>query len=440
MANNALSVSELNREVKNLLENSLMRVLVTGEVSNFSCPASGHWYFTLKDERAQVRCAMFKGRNFRVGQRPANGDDVTVMAKVTLYEGRGEYQLVVDSLETAGEGALRRAYEALRLRLQAEGLFDVAHKRPIPRLPRRIGIITSATGAAIRDILSVLARRFPAIPVYLLPVPVQGDEAAPAIVHALARANEHDLADVLIVGRGGGSLEDLWAFNEEPVVRAIHASRIPVISAVGHETDTTLADFAADYRAPTPSAAAEQASPDQVEWMQRLDRIELILQQHMQRTFQQYTRQLTQLRERLEAGALSGSQEKQRLESLNERLRRAGLRLVTDKRRQLQQLSPRLRDPRQQLQQQGERAETLRQRLEQIILRLLNQREQSLTAGMRQLHAVSPLGTLSRGYAIVTDAAGHVVESAEQVEVGAEVSNRLKQGTLTCQVIGVSSD
>src|SRR5690625_2927780 len=252
-----LSVSQLNRRSKQILETHLPLVWVEGEVSNLSRPSSGHWYFTLKDDQAQVRCAMFRNRNQLVRFNPAQGQQLLLRARVSLYEGRGDYQLIVEHMEEAGFGALQRAFEELKTRLSQEGLFASERKRPLPTLPKHIGVITSPTGAAIRDILSVLKRRFPAVPVTVLPVPVQGKEAAPAIVSALDLANRSELFDVLILARGGGSLEDLWPFNEEAVARAIYASRTPVVSAVGHEVDFSIADFVADVRAPTPSAAAE---------------------------------------------------------------------------------------------------------------------------------------------------------------------------------------
>src|SRR5690606_31569338 len=248
-------VSQLNRRAKQLLETHLPLLWVEGELSNVSQPSSGHWYFTLKDDQAQVRCAMFRNRNMLVRFKPQQGQQVLLRARVSLYEGRGDYQLIAEHMEEAGAGALQRAYEELKQKLAAEGLFSDDLKQPLPSLPRHIGVITSPTGAAIRDILHVLARRFPAIPVTVLPVAVQGKEAAPQIVKAIQLANRADLFDVLILARGGGSLEDLWPFNEEVVARAIHASKLPIVSAVGHEVDFTIADFVADLRAPTPSVA-----------------------------------------------------------------------------------------------------------------------------------------------------------------------------------------
>jgi exodeoxyribonuclease VII large subunit len=264
------TVSRLNREARGLVEGSLGSIWLEGEISNFARPGSGHWYFSLKDDAAQVRCAMFRQRNAGLGMVPKDGMQILVRARASLYEARGEFQLIVDHLEESGEGELRRRFERLKRQLAAEGLFDSARKRPLPRLPRRIGVVTSATGAAFRDILQVLRRRFAAVPVILYPVPVQGAGSAAQIAAAIALASARGEVDVLVVGRGGGSLEDLWSFNEEVVARAIVSCAIPVVSAVGHEVDVTIADLAADVRAPTPSAAAELIVPDTAEWMRSL--------------------------------------------------------------------------------------------------------------------------------------------------------------------------
>jgi exodeoxyribonuclease VII large subunit len=267
-----LSVSDLNRQARELLEGEFPLVFVDGELSNLARPSSGHWYFTLKDDRAQIRCAMFRNRNRYINFKPVDGTQVIVHGKVSIYEGRGDFQLIAEQMEEAGDGALRRAYEQLKQKLHLEGLFDDDQKSPLPPLPQHIGVITSPSGAAVRDVLTVMRRRFPAISLTILPVQVQGDQAPDQIVAAIETANQYpDMAfDLLLVTRGGGSLEDLWAFNTEKVARAIHSSEIPVVSAIGHEIDFTIADFVADLRAPTPSAAAELISPDQNEWQQIL--------------------------------------------------------------------------------------------------------------------------------------------------------------------------
>src|ERR1700727_2102992 len=267
------SVSRLNREVRVLLERGFGSVWLEAEISNFAKPSSGHWYFSLKDAAAQVRCCMFRQRNMLCGFAPRDGQKVLVRARIGLYEQRGEYQLVVDHMEDSGQGALKRQFEELSAKLSQEGLFAAERKRALPGLPKRIGIITSPTGAAVRDILHVLARRFPEAAVLIYPVPVQGAQAAEEIVAALSLAGRRAECDVLILARGGGSLEDLWSFNDERLARAIVASPIPVITGIGHEIDFTIADFAADVRAPTPSAAAELAVPDGEEWLASLARI-----------------------------------------------------------------------------------------------------------------------------------------------------------------------
>src|SRR6202522_4096960 len=275
------SVSRLNREVRILLERGFGSLWLEAEISNFARPSSGHWYFSLKDAAAQVRCAMFRQRNMLCSFAARDGQKVLVRARVGLYEPRGEYQLIVDHMEDAGLGALKRQFEELSAKLSQEGLFAAERKRPLPGLPRRIGVITSPTGAAVRDILHVLARRFPAAAVLIYPVPVQGAQAAAEITAALELAGRRAECDVLILARGGGSLEDLWAFNDERLARAIVASPIPVITGIGHEVDFTIADFAADVRAPTPSAAAELVVPDAEEWLKSLQRLGLRLRRGM---------------------------------------------------------------------------------------------------------------------------------------------------------------
>jgi exodeoxyribonuclease VII large subunit len=390
------SVTRLNREAKALLESGLPALWVEGELSNFSRPASGHWYFTLKDAGAQVRCAMFRGSNVRVRVAPRDGLQVLVRARVSLYEARGDYQLIVEHLEEAGEGALRRRFEELKARLAAEGLFDAARKRPLPRLPRRIGVVTSPSGAALRDILHVLARRFPAVPVLVYPVPVQGATAAGEIAVAIRAASAAREVELLIVARGGGSLEDLWAFNEEAVARAIRDSAIPVVTGIGHEIDFTIADFAADVRAPTPSGAAELAVPDRGEWLRALA-----------------------------AGTT--------------RLTAAWRRWSGRSREQLGWLARRLErlHPRARLAAQAQRLDELEARLGRAVRQRLDRERLRLGAAARTLQAVSPLATLGRGYAIVLTAEGRVVRAASDVIAGAAVRARTARGTLHATVTRV---
>lgn len=391
-ARTVYSISELNQMVRSLLEDAFPPLWVEGEISNFACPSSGHWYFSLKDAGAQIKCAMFQGRNRLISFKPANGNQVLARVKVSLYEPRGDFQLIVDYLEEAGDGALRRAFEQLKERLAAEGLFDSAYKKPLPELPKKIGVITSPTGAAIRDILSVLKRRFPALPVIIYPTAVQGTQAAPQIVEALTLANQRQECDVLIVARGGGSLEDLWPFNEESVARAIFASTIPVVSAVGHEIDFTIADFVADQRAPTPSAAAELISPDQNDWFNYLVKLANNL-----------------------------------LRQINYRLQEHQQHLIN--------LQKRLRHPGQRIQDQMQRLDELEQRLYRAWHYQHQHKQQHLANIVRALDAVSPLATLARGYSIITqEKTAEIIQSVEQLKSGDTIKARLKHGQVVCEV------
>lgn len=430
------SVSQLNRRAKQLLETHLPLIWVEGEISNIARPSSGHWYFTLKDDRAQVRCAMFKGRNQRVNFAPQQGQQVLIRARVSLYENRGEYQLIAEHMEEAGHGALQRAFDELKLKLSREGLFDPAHKRPLPSLPRHIGVITSPTGAAVRDVLTVLKRRFPSIPVTVIPVPVQGKEAAPAIVRALALANRAGLFDVLILGRGGGSLEDLWPFNEEAVARAIYASELPVVSAVGHEVDVTISDFVADLRAATPSAAAELVVPDAGEWQQQFRAYAQRLSQTMTRRLLAEKRHLQHLSKRLRHPGERLQQQSQRLDGLELRLGRAIQQQLTRQQHRLQNLTLRHRahNPAPLVRQWHQRIEQLRTRLDRQMQQQLKTKRQRLSEAGRMLHSVSPLSTLERGYAIVSDESGQVVRAAEQLQPGDSMTTRLAKGEVVSRV------
>jgi exodeoxyribonuclease VII large subunit len=433
------SVSELNRMVRQLIENDLPLLWVEGEVSNLARPASGHLYFSLKDERAQVRCAFFRGAQRGLAQPPANGQQVLVRARVSLYEPRGEFQLVVEHLEPAGEGLLRRRLEELKQKLSAEGLFDPARKQPLPALPRRIGVITSPSGAAIRDILHILRRRFPAIPVVLYPAQVQGEQARFDLVQALDTAGRRAECDVLILARGGGSLEDLWAFNEEIVARAIAACPIPVISGVGHEIDFTIADLVADVRAPTPSGAAELAVPDRGDWLRQFRSLERQVALAGRRALADARTMHRQVAARL-ARCHPGfvlSQSAQRLDELRQmlagalrhRLGAEKLRL-NDARRRLHGVSPQGR-----VQRAAERVTAARLRLVSATrVQLLRAGNRLAVAGGR-LDAVSPLATLERGYAIVQDAAGRVVRSAGAVAAGDEITARVADGVIRANVV-----
>lgn len=432
------SVAELNGSVRLLLASHFGTIWVEGEISNLSLPASGHWYFSLKDADAQVRCAMFRGATRGVGFRPENGMRVLVRAQVGLYEPRGDYQLVADYLEQAGDGALRRAFEQLKLKLAAEGLFEPSRKRPIPKLPRAIGVITSPTGAAVRDILSVLKRRFPAIPVVIYPAAVQGAEAKTEIVRALACADRLRQCDVLILARGGGSLEDLWAFNEEPVARAMAACSLPIVSGIGHETDVTIADFVADLRAPTPSVAAEAASPDQAEWLGRLWQLEGRLYQRVGAVLAGQVQRLGFLFHRLRQAHPSQRLQRhaQRLDELDLRLRRA-LKTAAERRSGvLATLEARLlrHHPRIQVEAAEQRRQHLERRLGAAMA--LGLERMSRRSGMlaQRLQSVSPLATLGRGYAIVSRADGTIVRSVGDVDHGDVLQTRLADGCVTSRV------
>ncbi len=380
------SVSQLNREVSTLLNKNFPLLWIDGEISNLSQPSSGHMYFTLKDDKAQVRCAMFRGRNRSLSFKPQNGSQVLAFAKLGLYETRGDFQIIVELLEESGDGALRRRFEELKQRLHAEGLFAEEHKRPIPTWPKTIGAVTSATGAAIRDILSVTQRRFPGIPIIIYPASVQGAQAAGEIAKAIQTANQRNECDVLLVTRGGGSLEDLWPFNEEIVARAIHASEIPIVSAVGHEIDTTISDYVADKRAATPSAAAELVCPNQDVYIKQIQQ----LQQRAMKAIQAVLRHYQQ---------------------------------------QLQWLQRSIRHPRQQLQQQAQQIDYLERQLMQTMQYKLERHQQRLQQLNVKLQALSPHATLSRGYAIVADSAtGKLIKDIAQVTVDKQITTTLHDG------------
>jgi exodeoxyribonuclease VII large subunit len=436
-----LTISRLNREARMLLERGLGSVWLEGEISNLSRPGSGHWYFSLKDEAAQVRCAMFRTRNLLVRFPMRDGMHVLARGRVSLYEARGEFQVVVDHLEEAGEGLLRRRFEELKQKLQAEGLFDPRHKQPLPTLPRRIGVITSPTGAAIRDILHVLRRRFPAIPVLVYPVPVQGESAPREIAQALRLASERAECDVLIVARGGGSLEDLWAFNDEGVARAMFDCPIPIVSGIGHEVDFTIADFVADERAPTPSGAAERVVPDRAEWSRRIATTSARIAGAMRRRLAD-VRGVLLSHEKGLARNHPGARLREHAQRLDElhgrlalaaqtRLDRARARLGSA-RALLARASPAVR-----VAAFAVRLESCRRALVAAGRNGIAQPRSRLELVMRTLHAVSPLATLERGYAIVTDAQGHVLQEAARVGPGDTIGARLAHGHLTARVVTV---
>lgn len=432
------AVSELAEILRALLEDSLPSVWVQGEISNLARPASGHWYFTLKDQRAQLRCAMFRGANFYVRPPPKDGDAVLVRARVGLYPARGELQLVVEHMEPAGTGALLRAFEALKARLAAEGLFDAALKRPLPALPRRIGLITSASGAAVHDVLTALARRWPLAPVFLYPVPVQGAEAPPAIVRALAELPRRAPVDVILLVRGGGSLEDLWAFNDEAVARAIRACAVPVVCGVGHEIDVTIADFAADLRAATPTAAAELVSPDVADWAQQTAAFGQRLAAALRRRVAEAAEALRRAQARLQLlhPGRRLQDRAQRLDELDGRLRHAMTARLELQAQRLKIGSGRLQRANPGLRLRGERRHlaTAQALLQSCMAARLAERRARLARAQALLDSLNPAAVLTRGYAIVSDAQGRVLRDAAQVQPGDAIEARLARGRVQAQV------
>jgi len=481
--------SRLNKEARLMLERGFAALWVEGEISNLSRPSSGHWYFSLKDAAAQLRCVMFRQKNMLIPFAPKDGMHVQIRGRVSLYEARGDYQFLVDHMEEAGEGALRRRFELLKAKLAAEGLFESERKRPRPTLPRRIGVITSPTGAAVRDVLNVLRRRFCSIPVLIYPVPVQGAAAAAQIAAAIRLASRRAECDVLILARGGGSLEDLWAFNEESVARAMYECSIPIVSGIGHEVDYTIADFVADLRAPTPSGAAELVAPDCNEWTRRFAHNGRRLVAALRRGIERQDERMTWLQRRLAQvhPGVELRQRAQRLDDLEQRLTRAVRHTVLAHRSalaediaRLRQASPllRLTNARARLQTaevhlknvmrhgMHDRHVILRDQLarlrhaaptlrlaqararvtahESSLPRLLRKRIETLrsrcdVAGGR-LNAVSPLATLQRGYAIVTNANGNVVTDSSTLAAGDLVTARLAQGSLRARIVDPGSD
>jgi exodeoxyribonuclease VII large subunit len=436
------SVSQLNQAVHDLLEASFPLIWVEGEISNLARPSSGHIYFSLKDDSSQVRCAMFRMKNRLLNFQPENGMQILLRARVSLYAPRGDYQLIIEHMEEAGFGALQRAFEALKQKLASEGLFEQTAKQSLPAFPRRIGVVTSPTGAAIRDILHVLQRRFPSLPVIIYPVPVQGDTAAARIASMIELANRRQECDVLILARGGGSLEDLWAFNEEVVARAVYASKIPIVCGVGHETDITIADFTADLRAPTPSAAAELVSPDRMEWLQRLTHMQQRIHSLTMNRLQTRQQRLDNLEKRLQHPG-------RRLQTISQRLEQTGRLLVAamnahlaTSRQQLQESRGRLlqNTPLYRIQNSSQRNSALQHRLRRSILARLHAAGQRFTALSHNLHTVSPLATLGRGYAIVRSTDGNILRRASDVVTGDRIQARLATGSLNCLVESIENE
>jgi exodeoxyribonuclease VII large subunit len=437
---NILSVSQLNRRAKQLLETHIPLIWVSGELSNFAKPGSGHWYFSLKDERAQIRCAMFKQANSRLRWQPTAGMHVLVRARVSLYEGRGDYQLIVEHVEEAGAGALMQAFEDLKAKLQQEGLFDESQKQALPRFPQHIGIITSPTGAAVRDILAVIQRRYPIVKTTIIPVAVQGAGAAKDIVGGIKKAIEFAKFDVLILSRGGGSIEDLWAFNDEALARAINTCPIPIISAVGHEVDFTIADFVADVRAPTPSVSAEIITPDINEWLQTLDDVQRQLIRHQRRLIQQKQQQLAFLQRRLRHPKEKIQYQQQRLSQIEHAFFRNITNIIAGQKQNLQTTTKQLRrqHPSAKIQLLADKVKQLKLRSQRAMTQTLTARQQQLSSSAQLLNAVNPLTVLARGYSITSLADGTVITNCGQVSVGDELSIKLGEGNIISQVTKIT--
>jgi len=444
---NIISIGELNQRVRSLLEGKFPAIWVEGEISNLVKPSSGHLYFTLKDSNAQVRAAMFKGNNRFLTFTPRNGTQVMVRCRVSLYAPRGDYQIIVDSMEESGEGALRRAYEQLKRKLSDEGLFAPEYKQEIPSHPQTVGVVTSPTGAAIRDILTVFKRRFPATDIVLFPSMVQGEGSAQNIARMIEKANSQSNIDVLIIGRGGGALEDLWAFNEEVVARAIFTSTIPIVSAVGHEIDFTIADLVADMRAPTPSAAAELLSPDQHKLLSNVNSLKQSLLHLIQANILNKQAYLRHIQKRLKHPGQTIQEQTQRLDMLETRLKNAIRFQLSDQKSTLENCTTRLHlnSPQLQFEQQLENIQQYRQRLERSMEHFLRLRQQSLQGNGRRLGALSPLATLTRGYSITSKKTGqgkklNLIRRFDDVKIGDTLCSEVHQGTIYSTVTEINPD
>jgi exodeoxyribonuclease VII large subunit len=435
-----LTVSELNRMARRALESQLPLLWVEGEVSNFMRAASGHWYFSLKDANAQVRCVMFRGRNQFADFTPTNGDHVEIRALPSLYEARGEFQLGAEAIRRAGAGRLYEAFLKLKAKLDAEGLFDAAKKRALPRFPRTLGIVTSPQAAALHDVLTALARRMPGLPVILYPTPVQGAGAGAQIAAAIRTAGERAECDVLLVCRGGGSLEDLWAFNDEAVARAIAASPVPVVCGVGHETDFTLADFAADLRAPTPTAAAELASPPRQELLQQLAHLARRLQHHLARKQHGEMQRLDYLARRLVHPADQLRRRQLGLGQLGQRLHNATRTRLTREQLRLAQLNQRLVTPIHVIRREQQRLGALGTRTQRAVLAGLVQRQLNLARLSSSLAHLNPDGVLARGYSIVQLESGAVVQDAAALAAGDRIGIRFHRGQARAKVESTTPD
>lgn len=431
--NSVLSVEQLNLSIKQLLEGQIGQVWVRGEISNFKAHTSGHFYFSLKDSKSQISAVMFRGNNSRLKFKPTDGLEVIVRGRISVYEPRGNYQIICDMMEPVGAGALQKAFEQLKNKLKVEGLFESARKRPIPAYPKHIAIVTSPTGAAIRDILNILSRRARGIQVTVIPTLVQGEGAAPQIVEAMKKAMILSGVDVIIVGRGGGSIEDLWAFNDEQLARLIASSPIPVISAVGHEIDFTIADFVADLRAPTPSAAAELVAKSAADLSHRIQTLDRMLLLSLQKSFKALREKAFGLSKRL-------VDPKRRLQDLNlrnddlvNRLELALKNLFSDRRHQVNLLNQSLQDPRELIERRRQKLDYLTFKMESIVQKSAEKKKSQLLRLTSVLDSISPLRVVERGYSIVTKDT-QVVKASDQVKLGDSIRIRLARGEVTATV------
>lgn len=431
----AFSVSQLNKQIQQLLEASFPWVLVEGEISNLAKPSSGHWYFSLKDDKAQIRCAMFKSKNNAVRFRPKDGDKVRLRARVTFYGPRGDCQLSVESMESAGEGALQQAFERLKNTLQLEGLFDASHKKPLPSKPERVAIITSPVGAAVRDMIIAFRRRFPLTELTILPSLVQGQDAAKNILRQMQRADSSGHFDAIILGRGGGSLEDLWSFNDETLARAIFHAQTPIVSAVGHETDFTITDFVADVRAATPTAAAELLSPDRNQLIRQIEQQEKQLTRRMSRILEQCQQQLDFTTKRIRHPKERIEQQQSQLNQLLHRLQQNIQRNMSEQHIQTSNLAHRLErsSPARRISQERQALNNIDTRLAHALRNNLTNKQTAFARIIDKLNLVSPLNTLSRGYAIASKDK-QVIRSIEEVEKGDALTVRVQDGEVRCTV------
>jgi exodeoxyribonuclease VII large subunit len=422
--NSILCVSDFTNNIKQILDTHFSLISITGELSNLATPRSGHWYFTLKDQHSQIRCAMFRHNNKNLEFVAEEGIQIVITARVSFYQARGDFQLIVETIKETGLGALQQAYEQLKQKLQTQGLFSSQRKQELPAIPRCLGIISSSTGAVLQDILNILQRRFPALPIIIYPAQVQGDNAPKQLIKALQQAEDQALCDVLIIGRGGGSMEDLWAFNDEQLVLAISDCPIAIISSVGHEVDFTLCDFVADKRVSTPSEAAELVSPDQLEWLTWLETIEKQLIHSIHRLLDNLTQQLNwQSKPFIHSDRYFHSM-RQPLDTLFLRLKQTMNNQQQKQQQQLSTLNARLQQysPLPQLNQQQAKLIYLHQRLKQAIHYSLKQYQQTLAALAKEMHALSPLATLGRGYSIIKNEQQHIIQSTQQLTKGQQIT------------------